>query len=335
VRSSFVVLALLLAVPGCPAPVRDSPEPSGSIGPSAAGARTPPACLDARFVYAEALGLVLANCVDQADTDATEELWAWDGERWQSVASGGPTAHVVTSVAWDEDRDVLVRYGGIPLPQQGCAAETWEWDARTGWVQLDVEPPPACDHARLAFDAARGVTVLAGGGDEAQRLISGTWAWDGESWERVAIHGPEPRAHFGFAYDNAHRQTLLFGGYDGRSVYEDLWSWDGAAWTQLELDGPGARSHIGMAVSPDGLLVFGGATGTSTFTTLSDETWYLTDGAWQQPSGRAPSPRGLPALGYDPAREVMVLYGGFAADGEPLSDLWEWDGSWTCVTGCT
>ncbi len=333
-RPGLAALAFLLAVPGCPGPESASPTASGGIGPSAAAAQLPPACADARFVHAESIGLVLANCVDQADLEAVEQLWTWDGDRWEQVAGDGPTAHVVTGIAWDEGRDVLVRYGGIPLPEQECAAETWEWDALTGWVQIDVEPPPACDHAKLAFDVARGVTLLTGGGDENQELVPGTWAWDGESWDRIARAGPEPRAHFGFAYDDAHAQTLLFGGYDGSRVFDDFWSWDGSRWQELGIEGPSGRSHFGLAVSPDGLLLFGGATGPSTFSTLTDETWYLTDGRWQLLDGPAPSARGLPALGYDPARDAMVLYGGFGRDGQALSDLWEWDGAWKCIATC-
>jgi hypothetical protein len=44
--------------------------------------------------------------------------------------------------------------------------------------------------------------------------------------------------------------------------------------------------------------------------------------------------RGSPAFGYDAARGVYVLYGGFDADGGLLGDTWEWDQGWSCVAGC-
>ena len=68
--------------------------------------------------------------------------------------------------------------------------------------------------------------------------------------------------------------------------------------------------------------------------TINDETWFLTDGRWSQLQIDGPSGRGMAAMGYDPLREVFVLFGGFDADGV-LSDTWEFDGaSWQCVLDC-
>jgi hypothetical protein len=82
------------------------------------------------------------------------------------------------------------------------------------------------------------------------------------------------------------------------------------------------------------VLLFGGATRTSTFASLVDETWLLADERWSHVDGPGPSARGLPALGYDPHRGVFVMYGGFGHDGSPLADTWEWDGGWRCIGGC-
>ena len=287
------------------------------------------------MVYADSLGrLLLVNCVDQFDLASVEQMWAWDGGAWELLDDGGPPANVVTGMGWDDDRDVLVRYGGIPLPSQECSPETWEWDT-SEWRLVDAEAPEPCDHIELAFDASAGKMLLVGGG-QARNLSSGTWAWDGNAWSQLTDEGPAPRAHHGFVYDGSHEQAFLYGGYDGLAVFDDLWSWDGSAWEELNIpgDGPGPRSHHGLAVSPAGLLLFGGATETSTFDSLVDETWFLTDGRWSLLDGPGPSTRGMPALGYDPDRDVFVLYGGFTPNGSPLSDTWEWDGAWTCVAGC-
>ena len=238
----------------------------------------------------------------------------------------------MTGVAYDIAREVVIRYGGLPMDSNDCIADTWEWD-HEAWVEVAATPPTACDHMFLAYDAGRGRTLLFGGGDAAGDLVGETWAWDGQSWELVAAEGPSGRAHFGLAYDEAGEGTLLFGGYDGTAVFGDHWSWDGSSWTELPVDGPSPRSHVGMAVGAGQVLLFGGATGPSTFRSLTDETWSLTEDGWSAVDGPAPPPRGSPALGYDRGRDVFLLYGGFDATGGLLGDTWEWDGAWHCVAG--
>jgi hypothetical protein len=83
------------------------------------------------------------------------------------------------------------------------------------------------------------------------------------------------------------------------------------------------------------LVIFGGAKSGSTFSSLTAETWVLRDGAWSLGSTDGPSPRGAPAMAYDPERNKILLYGGFSADQGELADTWEWDGQvWTCLANC-
>lgn len=276
--------------------------------------------------------MVLANCVDQFVRAEAEQVWAWDGSSWELLDADGPEPMVVTGAAFDRGRGTLVRYGGLPLDSNDCNPETWEWDG--AWRLVEAEPPGPCDHMALTYDAARGETVLFGGQDSNRNLLTETWTWDGEAWQLVSDIGPPGRAHFGLVDDPLHGQVLLYGGYDG-SVFDDFWSWDGATWTELASPGPGARSHFGMAASPEGLLLFGGAKTSSSFASLTDETWFLTNGEWSMLDGPAPARRGSPTLGYDAGRDVMVLYGGFDSAGNGLADTWEWDGAWRCVDGCS
>jgi hypothetical protein len=276
---------------------------------------------------------VLLNCIDQLDRASSEQVWSWNGTAWTLRDDAGPPATVVTGVAFDRERRTAVRYGGLPMNSDDCTTETWEW-SDAGWVAIDADPPTACDHMFLAYDAARDVSLLFGGGDADGNLVTETWAWDGTEWRALATEGPSGRAHFGFVYEAAHEQALLYGGYDGSAVFEDFWSWDGSAWTQLDVSGPGPRSHLGLAAGDDGLLLFAGASGPSTFGTLRDDTWFLTDGRWREVSGDGPSTRGSPAMGYDEARDVFILHGGFGPDGSLLGDTWEWADGWRCVSGC-
>ena len=331
--------AIVLAACGTDTPSPSSVQPSvtASTAPSQSSAPTgdgPPACLDAKLVWADALDrLLLAGCLDQLDQTSVETVWAWDGSTWEQLSDDGPPGHVVSGMAWDTERDVLVRYGGIPLPSQECSPETWEWDT-TAWRQVDADPPEACDHIEVAADPSAGRLLMVGGG-RTQDLMLGTWAWDGTTWSDLTDAGPPPRAHH--AVVTAGDGVLLYGGLDITDVLGDMWAWDGSAWQEADVDGdgPGPRSHHGMAIGSAGALLFGGATSTSTFASLVDESWLLAGGAWSLLDGAGPSARGLPALGYDPDREVYVLYGGFDAQSNPLADTWEFNGvSWSCVAGC-
>src|ERR1041384_7179735 len=78
-----------------------------------------------------------------------------------------------------------------------CAADAaraqgGEWSAR-GLA-------PRGGHA-MAFDSARGVTVLFGGftGGESGE----TWEWDGATWMERTTGGPSPRSGHAMVYDTA------------------------------------------------------------------------------------------------------------------------------------
>ena len=336
-RASPVLATVGLVLSACAAVTTTevTPAPSGSASAAASASDGPPACLDAKLVYADSLHRpMLVNCVDQSDLASVEQVWAWDGAAWELLDGSGPPANVVTGMGWDGDRDVLVRYGGIPLPSQECSPETWEWDT-TEWRQVGAEAPELCDHHELAWDASAGRMLLVGGG-RAQQLMPGTSAWDGTAWRQLTDAGPPPRAHHGFVADEVNAQVVAYGGLDNFHLFGDLWAWDGSAWEELtvEGDGPGPRSHHGLAAGPDGVLLFGGASRISTFGSLVDETWLLVDGKWSRLDAPGPSARGLPALGYDPGRGAFVLYGGFDAQGAALADTWEWDRVWRCIAGC-
>ena len=117
----------------------------------------------------------------------------------------------------------------------------------------------------MVHEATRQRSLLFGGGDDAGTLITETWAWDGATWQQLASEGPSGRAHFGFVYDEGHEQALIYGGYDGSAVFDDFWSWDGSSWSEIDFPGPGPRSHLGLAAGDEDLLLFGGASGPSTF----------------------------------------------------------------------
>jgi hypothetical protein len=83
--------------------------------------------------------------------------------------------------------------------------------------------------AALAYDSARGVTVLFGGRDpHTNSLFADTWEWNGTSWNRKPISGPGARYDHALAYDAARSRIVLFGGHSAISVLNDTWEYDGS-----------------------------------------------------------------------------------------------------------
>ncbi len=175
-------------------------------------------------------------------------------------------------LAYDSARRRTVMFGGyFGIAQQ----ETWEWDG-TDWVnRTPATTPPLNGGSKMAYDAARGRTVLltATGGQQ-----MATWEWDGTDWTEIKhaaripwLDGP------GLAYDTARQRTILFGGRTWAggtySYANNTWEWNGRDWQQLTLTTqPSPRAFSGLAYDSvrQRVVLHGGSQ--SFFGTTSD-TW--------------------------------------------------------------
>jgi len=198
-----------------------------------------------------------------------------------------------------------------------------------GWVQRTPEtvPPARSEHA-MAYDAARGVTVLFGGWNYSGNLDD-TWEWDGDDWvQRTSATAPSARMAPAMAYDAARGVTVLFGGYNDGGALGDTWEWDGVDWVQrTPAAAPSARGLGAMAYdAARGVTVlFGGWYYDYGHYYLND-TWEWDGVVWvQRTPAAAPTGRSIAAMAHDAARGVTVLFGGF--NGGFLGDTWEWDGT--------
>jgi hypothetical protein len=204
------------------------------------------------------------------------------------------------------------------------AEMAWRERARSSDV------PEARVWGKLAYDSRRGRVVLFGGYDASNIYLQSLWEWDGRSWERKSPPGSKPTARYGhgLAYDAWRGRVVLYGGSDG-VARQDLWEWDGTRWEQRPLSGPlpPVREHSMVAydLARKRLVLFGGYNGVSG--PLAD-LWEWDGARWEQrtPAGPKPSARSGHALGYDPVRSRVVLFGGWA-NGANVADLWEWDGT--------
>lgn len=114
-------------------------------------------------------------------TDAgpnSDETWEWDGTDWtQRFPATAPSHRYDFSLAYDSHRHVTVLFGGFTDDNFGVnVGETWEWDG-ADWSKRSpgLEPSDRSEYG-MAFDSARGVTVLFGG-DSITGRSAETWEW--------------------------------------------------------------------------------------------------------------------------------------------------------------
>jgi cysteine-rich repeat protein len=211
--------------------------------------------------------------VGLGDPKLGDETWEWDGTTWHAIAPAQkPSGRRHPALAYDEDRHVVVMFGGQqPLQQTGLLGDTWEYDGTT-WVQTATSGPLPQKEAAIAYDAT------------AHRMIlfdadGTTWSYQGTTWSRLIEPGPaapSARQLTTLHYDQARGRVVLYGGVDNDVYYADRWELDGDTWTEVPIAGepPPPRQDLHVVGMPTirGLVMFGGrrqAAGSF------DDTWML------------------------------------------------------------
>jgi hypothetical protein len=263
-----------------------------------------------------------------------DELWGWNGVRWERIPGSGPVARGLSGAVYDSRRKRVVLFGGVGNKgYEELKGDTWEWDEKT-WRQMADTSVGTRDHHVMVYDEARGKTVMYGGQTSARTWATDTWEWDGERWAKTTTPGPGGRAHFAMAYDSKRKRVVLFGGLgDDNKYHNDTWEWDGSKWAKVSDEGPPPRARHRMVYdSKAGVVVLFGGDGVKAepgqgFRVL-DDTWTWDGKRWTEIKTPGPGKRMMPAMAYDSARGRTVLYGG--GDGQTrFDDTWEWDGkSW-------
>jgi hypothetical protein len=197
------------------------------------------------------------------------------------------------------------------------------------WTQRAVEGPSARSGHAMAYDAARGVTVLFGGADISGQPIGETWLWNGTAWTQQVVGEPAARGGHAMAYDAARDVTVLFGGYSSDGYNGETWEWNGTAWIQQIVMGPSPRNSHAMAYdAARGVTVLFGGVSNGNF--IHGDTWEWNGTAWSMRTTSGPSPRVGHAMVYDAIRGVTVLFGGRLSNGAYNDETWEWNGTaWT------
>ncbi len=155
------------------------------------------------------------------------DTWIFNGTNWSQVPGSGPSPRFFHAMAFDSTRNLTILFGGWDGTK--FFGDTWVFDGSV-WTHLktptggDIPGPSPRVFHRMAFDSARGVTVLFGGNDGADK--NDTWEFDGAQWTQRDIPAPVPDARRGhaMAFDSGRNVTLLFGGQDGGILFfDDTW----------------------------------------------------------------------------------------------------------------
>jgi hypothetical protein len=196
------------------------------------------------------------------------------------------------------------------------------------WRLLSTSQAPSPREAPLmVYDSARNRVVLVGGISQTEGYVGDTWEFDGTTWTPITS-ATLPADHnlttATMVYDSRSQQVILI----PSNGAESIWIYDGATWSSFSVTNPpGDRCCIRAAYDyrHDQIVIFGGY---SNF--FMNDTWVLRGDAWQEiviSPDSTPSVRRSYSMGYDNAREVTIVAGGWDGGVGNDADAWAFDGT--------
>jgi len=254
---------------------------------------------------------------------ADGDLWAWDGDHWTRLATGGPPARFGAVLAYDPGAQRVLLYGGTANGTH--LTDLWSWDG-TAWTQLSASGGPGLGHAAGGWDVVRNRLVIHRGWS-GTAPDDDTWEWDGSHWAQVtttvptafAVALPSP-----MVYDGGRGALLMIVG-NASAGPGALWQWSGTAWSSLvATPATGHPAAVALRASNDLVMLVGtGASGRFA-------TWQWNGTAFTNLGIAGPTQRYLPRMAYDASRNQLVMFGGMNGSSAGLGDTWTFDGAaWT------
>ncbi|MFH0793310.1 MAG: kelch repeat-containing protein, partial [bacterium] len=214
------------------------------------------------------------------------------------------------------------------------SSEIFVLQSGTNWQTLNSSPSPSAreGHLMTLHDGLNKIVLF--GGYDGVGFLSGTWLLDGGGWSflnQISPSPPSARAYAGAAYDEVRSRIVMFGGKDSGGAIGETWVFTSAEeWNQLSPTvSPSARHSSAMAwmESLDTVVLFGGIDGSGN---VLGDTWFFDSdaGIWiRHISSAVPPPRYAASMAYDGFRKRVTLFGGLNDGHQPLSDIWEFDGT--------
>jgi len=296
----------------------DSTATDTAFGPFAAG--TVPCVLKAT----DTLGRIGYDTIDVSVIDTAQSMWL----RVTSTTEPPPLQRI--SMTYLDNSDYLVATNGIELLYYNCRSYRWQ-------TQLLPFYNEKREGMVVTHDSNSGSTVMFGGFP----AYDETWVLSTDKGELASVMPairPLGRYNQGMVYDDNNRVVVMFGGVtrttdDVSLPLRDTWVFDvvNRTWRALTATGPKGGYVNGSMVfnSASGkVILFGGNEGpTFLESNNSNELWELNvkNDSWARSALQGslqPSPRRGALIGYDPNRNILLLFGGENENGI-LSDTWE------------
>jgi len=242
-------------------------------------------------------------------------------------------------------RDVTMRFDAgrleLELDPAGLAypiaidpgLESATWTDKT-----PTTPPPAVRYVDGFYDSIRKKTIFYGGYTTLQ--LNTTYSWDGSTLTagpnlpRTLINAPS-------VFASKRGVGWLFGGQSSAYSMDDIIEFDGTTWTIVTPSvRPTGRAGAGLAYDSkrDVIVLFGGLNTYGSYFTLYADTWEHSSGGFSAKTPMTkPTGRWATQMGYDPKRDVVVMFGGQTGSSagvtSTLGDTWEWSGTdWKAIT---
>jgi len=157
------------------------------------------------------------------------QTWAWNGTQWTLRSSAGPSGRIGHGMTTDFGRSRVVLFGGYDYTGNNYAGlfdtDTWEWNG-TSWTSVATSGPGRRIGVGLAYDNARGVSVLFGGtyggASNDPPVFNDTWEWNGTIWSLRGMQASPPPRDTVLAFDGS--TIAMFGGRQGgTTTLDDTW----------------------------------------------------------------------------------------------------------------
>ena len=295
--------------------------------------------------------MIIFGGLQSATSTSVNEVWlgaltttqneTFIAESPSGTAPQGRYGHVAT---YDSATNRMMVFGGN-VTASSCANDVWILSGANGqsgtpaWISASISgvAPSPRTNSGGAFDPNTNSMILFGGSDCSTNYFNDVWVLSNangtvgtSTWTQLAPSGTLPPARQSGTpvYDSTNNILIVFGGDAGGSPFNDVWVLSHAngtggtpTWTQLLPTGTAPTARTGHTASFDSvndrMTIFGGTTGSSTFS----DAWVLTTAngvggtpAWVQivTTGTAPSVAYHSGV-FDSAKNNLYVFAGISS----------------------